>query len=268
MKIATNFRVLAAIVFAAVLVSPAVEVVAPAQSAAQAGASASKPGFDPRDLSGQWSGGLGGGLHPSEKAPPMLSEAQAKYDANTAELKTTGVITTDPTFGCEPPGVPRIYDLGSSLVEMYQSKDRPDRIFIFYEVIHTWRTVWMNGRPVSDNGGVPRALGYSAGHWEGNDLVVDTTGFSDWGWINRTGYPFSDALHVVERFHRVDREHMHLDITLNDAKAYTKPWKMTIDFTLKPDWEFTETFCRPSESAIFKQEGGLTATDPGSTPEK
>ena len=151
---------------------------------------------------------------------------------------------------------------------MYQSKDRPDRIFIFYEVIHTWRTIWMNGRPMSDNGGVPRALGYSVGHWEGNDLVVDTSGFSDWGWISRTGYPYSDALHVVERFHRADREHMHLDITLNDAKAYTKPWKMTIDFTLKPDWEFTETFCRPSESDSFKKDGGLTATDPEKTTNK
>ena len=105
-----------------------------------------------------------------------------------------------------------------------------------------------------DNGGVPRALGYSLGHWEGNDLVVDTTGFADWGWINRAGYPHSDALHVVERFHRADLEHMRLDITLNDPKAYAQPWKMAIDFTLKPDWDFAETFCRPSESVHIQSE--------------
>jgi hypothetical protein len=224
-----------------------------------------EPAFDPHDLSGQWSGGLGGGLHSIGKPPALLPEAQAKFEANTAELKTTGVITVDPTFSCEPPGVPRIYDLGSSLVEVYQAKDRPDRIFIFYEVIHTWRTIWMNNRPMPDNGGVPRALGYSLGHWEGNDLVVDTAGFSDWGWVNRAGYPYSDALHVVERFHRADRDHMRLDLTLTDPKAYAQPWKFVIDFTLKPDWDFAETFCRPSESASFKGNGDLTATDPGAT---
>jgi hypothetical protein len=238
------------------------------QSAAAPSAGKNQPAFDPRDLSGQWSGGLGGGLHSVGKPPAMLPDAQARFDANTAELKTTGVITVDPTFSCEPPGVPRIYDLGSSLVEVFQAKDRPDRIFLFYEVIHTWRTVWMNNRQMPDNGGVPRALGYSLGHWEGNDLVVDTAGFADWGWINRGGYPHSDALHVVERFRRADRDHMRLDITLNDPKAYAQPWKMVIDFTLKPDWDFAESFCRPSESANFKGSGGLTATDPTAAPAK
>jgi hypothetical protein len=241
-----------------------------AQSAAPSSAAGNLPAFDPRDLSGQWSGGLGGGLHSVGKAPSMLPEAQARYDANTAELKTAGgTITVDPTFRCEPPGVPRIYDLGSSLVEVYQAKDRPDRIFLFYEVIHTWRTIWMNNRPMPDNeGGVPRALGYSLGHWEGNDLVVDTAGFADWDWINRGGYPHSDALHVVERFHRADRDHLQLDITLNDPKAYAQPWKMAINFTLKPDWDFTENFCRPSESANFKENGGLTPLDPSAAPAK
>jgi len=245
-----------------------IALAAPAQNAAATGAANPQPAFDPRDLSGQWSGGLGGGLHSIGKPPSLLPQAQAHFDANTAELKTTGVITVDPTFSCEPPGVPRIYDLGSSLVEMYQTKDRPDRIFIFYEVIHTWRTVWVNNRPMPDNGGVPRALGYSVGHWDGNDLVVDTTGFDDWGWINRGGYPHSDALHIEERFHRADRDHMRLDLTLTDPKAFVQPWKMAIDFVLKPDWEFTETFCRPSESSSFKRDGDLTATDPGKSPAK
>ena len=230
-----------------------------AQASSASSAPKNQPDFDPRDLSGQWSGGLGGGLHSVGQSPPLLPEAQSRFEANTAELKKPGgVITVDPTLNCEPPGVPRIYDLGSSLVEVYQAKDRPDRIFIFYEVIHTWRTIWMNNRPMTDNGGVPRALGYSLGHWDGNDLVVDTTAFSDWGWVNRAGYPHSDALHVMERFHRTDQDHMKLDITLDDPKAYAQPWKMAINFTLKPDWDFSESFCRPSESQTFKDNGGLT----------
>jgi hypothetical protein len=253
---------------AALVIALALAPAMSAQSKTELSATKSQPAFDPRDLSGQWSGGLGGGLHSIGKMPAMLPEAQARFDSNTAELKTTGVITVDPTFSCEPAGVPRIYDLGSSLVEVYQAKDRTDRIFIFYEVVHTWRTIWMVNRPMPDNGGVPRALGYSLGHWEGDDLVVDTSGFSDWGWVNRGGYPHSDALRVVERFHRMDRDHMRLDITLNDPKAYAEPWKMAIDFTLKPDWDFAETFCRPSESANFKGRGDLTATDPGTVPAK
>jgi hypothetical protein len=262
----TKMRKHSPIKIAAIVLALAAAPAALAQGTAASAASAKSPAaaaFDPRDLSGQWSGGLGGGLHSIGKPPALLPEAQAHFDANTAELKTSGVITIDPTFSCEPPGVPRIYDLGSSLVEMYQAKDRPDRIFIFYEVIHTWRTIWMNGQPMPDNGGVPRALGYSLGHWEGDDLVVETSGFSDWGWVNRGGSPHSDALKVVERFHRIDHEHMRLDLTLNDLKAYAEPWKMAIDFTLKPDWDFAETFCRPSESANFKGNGDLTATDPG-----
>jgi hypothetical protein len=262
----TKMRKHSPIKIAAIVLALAAPPAALAQGTAASAAPAKSPAaaaFDPRDLSGQWSGGLGGGLHSIGKPPALLPEAQAHFDANTAELKTGGVITIDPTFSCEPPGVPRIYDLGSSLVEMYQAKDRPDRIFIFYEVIHTWRTIWMNGRPMPDNGGVPRALGYSLGHWEGDDLVVETSGFSDWGWVNRGGSPHSDALKVVERFHRIDHEHMRLDLTLSDPKAYAEPWKMAIDFTLKPDWDFAEAFCRPSESANFKGNGDLTATDPG-----
>src|ERR1700722_15757978 len=188
MKIRKHFTALVAVL--ALMAGPAFSSPLAAQkSPAEAGVAAPGPAFDPRDLSGQWSGGLGGGLHSVGKPPDMMPEAQARFDANTAELNTTGVITIDPTFSCEPPGIPRIYDLGSSLVEVYQAKDRPDRIFLFYEVVHTWRTIWMNGRPMPDNGGVPRALGYSLGHWDGNDLVVDTAGFSDWGWINRAGFP-------------------------------------------------------------------------------
>jgi hypothetical protein len=254
------------LIISAVAMSLALAPIIVAQSVAPSAAAGKQAAFDPRDLSGQWSGGLGGGLHTVGKIPSMLPDAQARFAANTAELKTSGVITVDPTFSCEPPGVPRIYDLGSSLVELYQAKDRPDRIFLFYEVIHTWRTIWMNNRSMPDNGGVPLALGYSLGHWEGNDLVVDTTGFADWGWINRTGYPHSDALHLVERFHRMDREHMRLDLTLNDPKAYAEPWKMAIDFVLKADWDFAESFCRPSESSKFKRNGDLTATDPNVAP--
>src|SRR5882757_3502347 len=96
--------------FVALAIALGIVPIALAQSAASS-TPKNQSAFDPRDLSGQWSGGLGGGLHSIGQPPAMLPEAKTRFDANTAELKVAGAtITVDPTFSCEPPGVPRIYD--------------------------------------------------------------------------------------------------------------------------------------------------------------
>ena len=66
-------------------------------------------------------------------------------------------------------------------------------------------------------------MGDSIGHWEGSTRVVDTVGLNDKTWLDQVGHPHSTALHVVERLHRVDRETLVDDITIDDPKAYTKP---------------------------------------------
>jgi hypothetical protein len=222
------------------------------QSAAPSG-TGKQAALAPHDISGKWMGGnAGGGLHNVGKMPAMSPEAQAKFEANTAELKDVGgVITGDPTFRCEPPGVPHIYNIGAYMIEIAQL---PDRVVIFYESLHTFRTIWTDGRESPKEFPIPLWLGFSVGHWEGNDLVVNTTGFNDRTWLNPAGYPHSDALHVLERFHRVDADHLKLDITLDDPKFYAGPWKMGIDFAGKPDWDFSEAFCVQSDQDNFKGE--------------
>jgi len=74
-------------------------------------------------------------------------------------------------------------------------------------------------------------------------LVVDTVGLNDKTWLDRLGHPHSDQLHVIERFRRVNRDHLELDITMQDPKALAKPWTTTFYYELRPNWELGEISC-------------------------
>jgi hypothetical protein len=71
-------------------------------------------------------------------------------------------------------------------------------------------------------------MGWSNGHWEGETLVVDTTGFNDQSWFDRAGNFHSEELHVVERFTAVDADHLLYEATIEDPKVFTRPWKMSM----------------------------------------
>src|SRR5204863_9563671 len=117
---------------------------------------------------------------------------------------------------CKPTGVPAI---NTSPIP-YKIVQTPQLILILYEDGVQFRQIFMDGRqPVKD--AEPRWMGYSTGKWEGDTLVVETTGFNDKHWLDRMGHPHSDALHVTERIRRKDFGHMDIAITINDPKAYT-----------------------------------------------
>jgi hypothetical protein len=87
-------------------------------------------------------------------------------------------------------------------------------------------------------------MGTSVGHWDGDTtFVVDTAGFNDKTWLDRLGHPHSDQLHVTERFHRVNFDHMELGITMEDPKALVKPWTTVFYYELRPKWELGEISC-------------------------
>jgi hypothetical protein len=71
-------------------------------------------------------------------------------------------------------------------------------------------------------------MGWSNGHWEGETLVVDTTGFNDQTWLDRAGNFHSDALHVVERYTAASRDHLQYEATIEDPNVYTRPWKISM----------------------------------------
>jgi hypothetical protein len=89
----------------------------------------------------------------------------------------------------------------------------------------------------------PTWAGNSVGHWDGDTLVVDTIAFNDKTNLDTVGHPHSDAMHTVERFSLTDPKHIAYEITVEDPKAFTKPWKNNRVFTLRPDWHIMEYSC-------------------------
>ena len=86
-------------------------------------------------------------------------------------------------------------------------------------------------------------MGYSIGRWEGDTLVVTTTGYNDRTSLDLGGHPHSEALKMTERFHRRDAGHMDLQVTLDDPKAYNQAWTLPVDLDLMPDGELIEFVC-------------------------
>ncbi len=80
-------------------------------------------------------------------------------------------------------------------------------------------------------------------------LVVETTGFRDDGWLDVNGSPLTDAAKVTERFTRLDYGHLDIEITVDDAKAYTKPWTVTVKHDLMLDTELIEFVCLENEKS-------------------
>jgi hypothetical protein len=122
----------------------------------------------------------------------------------------------------------------------------PERILVRNEYENTLRQIYMDGRkPPADP--EPLWLGYSVGRWEADTLVVDTVGFNDRGWLDGSGHPHSEALHVVERFRRRDFGHMDVQVTIDDPKVYTKPFSIQFTELLLPDSDVTEYSCSENE---------------------
>jgi len=165
----------------------------------------------------------------------------------------------DPYGFCMPPGVPRI-DFGGGPFKVLQT---PGVTALLYETLvgMIFRQVFTDGRPLPDSSGEPTWLGYSVGRWDNDTFVVDTTGFRDGGWIDtKKGRPNSDALHVTERFRRTDFGHMDLTITINDPKAYLKPWTVKTTLIQHPDTELIEAFCDDHDKTI--QHRSVTTAPP------
>jgi hypothetical protein len=118
----------------------------------------------------------------------------------------------------------------------------PEITAILYEAWNVFEIVHTDGRDHPKDLD-PTWIGNAAGKWDGDTLVVDSIGFNDKTNLDTVGHPHSDALHTVERFTRTDEKHIAYEITVEDLKAFTRPWKNTRTFTLRPDWEIMEYSC-------------------------
>jgi hypothetical protein len=124
-----------------------------------------------------------------------------------------------------------------------------DLVAILYEAWNVFEIVHTDGRPHPKNPD-PLWFGNSVGKWDGDTLVIDTIGFNDKTNMDTVGHPHSDAMHTVERLTRTDEKHIAYEITIEDPKAFTRAWKNTRVFTLRPDWEIMEYSCEENNKDL------------------
>jgi hypothetical protein len=161
----------------------------------------------------------------------------------------------NPDALCLPQG-PLEYHLDPQPREIIQL---PRKIVIVYESNYGLRTIYMDGRPLPKQGEPqPYWHGYSVGHWEGDTLVVQSnnfrgalTGQPGDGWLDGKGDPFTDALTLTERFRRVNFGQLQIDVTIDDPKAYTRPFTVRVEQEIVADGsEMIEFICHENQKFL------------------
>ena len=119
----------------------------------------------------------------------------------------------------------------------------PGLVVMLFESYRSYRQIHTDGRPLPAEPREPSWFGYSVGRWEGDVLVVDTVGVNEKTWLDDSGHPHSDALRIVERFQRPNIGRMEVQITIDDPKAYLKPWTVKFYWELLADTELLDWVC-------------------------
>jgi hypothetical protein len=143
-----------------------------------------------------------------------------------------------PGVSCLPSGIPEKLNIPDGL-KVVQT---PDVMVFLYESRTIYRQVFLDGRPLPKNA-QPTWMGYSVGHWEGDTLVVETIGQNGKTWLDMRGTPGTESLRVIERYTRTNIGRMNIDVTIDDPKAYTKPWTVKLAWRLVPDTDLIESIC-------------------------
>ncbi len=118
---------------------------------------------------------------------------------------------------------------------------------ILYEAQAGLRQIFTDGRRLPPNDAQPWWYGYSVGHWEGDTLVVETTGFRDDAWLDVFGSPLTNTGKMTERFRRPNYGTLQIDVTIEDPKAYTKPFTVRVNQKIAPDTELIEFICQEND---------------------
>ncbi|HXD74335.1 MAG TPA: carboxypeptidase-like regulatory domain-containing protein [Vicinamibacterales bacterium] len=179
------------------------------------------------DLTGVWLGGPTdlGDLDLQPWAAALLREREDNH------LKDW------PPSYCQPAAAVPFFTGG-----FFKLVHHPSTLVFIVENATGFTQMLLDGRPHPPGAG-PNWLGHQVGTWDGDTLVVDAIGFRDRGWLNFSGHPHSDKLHVVERLRRPDLGHLEIEVTLDDPGAFQKKWTGTLSATLAPDVELQEFIC-------------------------
>ncbi len=187
------------------------------------------------DLSGVWMVKNGSFYLTSDLKPEeILPWAAALYKQRQDNFRkdTDGI-------ECLPPGPKAGIGVGNLPMKIVQTANL---VVVLYEYQTIFRQFFIDGRELPEDPS-PTWMGYSVGHWDGDTLVVTTAGYNDRTTIDLAGHPHTEALRMTERYHRRDVGHLEAQVTLDDPKAYARPFTLPIEFTLIPDGQLIEYVC-------------------------
>ena len=171
------------------------------------------------------------GLKPTEE--PLRPEAVAVMKQRAGQAS--------PTSRCLPSSIPQslfFYD-----IKIIQA---PRELLMLTGVGDPARQIYTDGRSLPKDP-QPAWMGYSVGKWEGDTLIVDTTGFNEAAWLDQFGHPRSETMHIQERYRRRDFGHMDLEMNFDDPKYYTRPFTIKTVLHLLPDSDVLEFVCGENE---------------------
>lgn len=151
----------------------------------------------------------------------------------------------NPDAHCLPLGIMQLH----THVDPRRIIQSPLLVAIIYEANYGLRQIYLDGRPAPDNDPQPWWYGYSRGWWEGDTLVVETTNLRDGGWLDINGSPLTDAARITERFRRPNYGTLEIQVTVDDPKAYTRPWTVTLTQRIMVDTEMMEFICLENEKS-------------------
>jgi hypothetical protein len=178
-------------------------------------------------------------VDPPDHKIPYTPAAAAIKSRRFANRHNPDLKARDPIFRCLLAGTPRF-----EFLQPFRIIQNPGYVLFLYQYEHAFRVITLDGRPHID-ANIKLWKGDSRGRWEGNTLVVDVTNNNALTWLDQAGAFHSDALHVVERFTFVDANTINYEATLEDSKAYTRPWKIgfTHKRTAEQGFELIEDAC-------------------------
>jgi hypothetical protein len=182
-----------------------------------------------------------------EPLVPFMPWSAAVYDYHVANESKY-----DPEGYCLPPGGPRMMATPYPM-EIIQLPEQKRIIMTFEGATHIWREIYLDGRPHPTGDALnPTYLGHSVGRWDGDTLVVDVVGFNEGSWIDYSGHPHTDMLHVVEKFTRPNKNTLHYEVTIDDPGAYTKPWTAGWNIAWRANGELAEYICQENNQYLLR----------------
>src|SRR5215471_3429536 len=182
---------------------------------------------------------IGAGIKDGLPLQPWAAEVLAKRKADNSK--------DNPDAHCLPMGLMQFH-MHPQPRKIVQT---PKEIVIIYEANHGLRQIYLDGRPLPRNDPDPWWYGYSIGHWDGDDLVVETTGYRDDVWLDVGGSPMTSAARTIERFRRPNFGTLQIDVTIDDPKAYTQPFTVRVNQRISPDADMMEFICQDRDAPHY-----------------